>query len=197
MKKIKSLLSALLAVLIAFGAVTVAFATSGNIDPAIIADTSRIAVEAEREGIVLLKNEGDILPLAGKKLNVFGVGSSFPYIGGTGSGCTTSDNPVYLYDALDAAGVEYNKDLRELYEANGGSSDLPYVDHTIINNLVNLVLLKNSIDEMSPRKLTSKVMKQAAEYSDCAMIVIGRTGTEGGDIGVDTLRLSKNEKGMV
>ncbi len=197
MKKTKSLLSVLLAVLIAFGAAAAAFATSGNIDPAIIADTSRIAVEAEREGIVLLKNEGNVLPLAGKKLNIFGVGSAFPYIGGTGSGCTTSDNPVYLYDALDAAGVEYNKDLRELYEANGGSSDLPYVDHTIINNLVNLALLKNSIDEMSPRKLTSKVMKKAAEYSDCAMIVIGRTGTEGGDIGVDTLRLSKNEKGMV
>ena len=198
MKKFfKSAAAILMAAVMLCGTVSIiANATSGNIDPAIIADTSRVAVDIEREGIVLLKNEDGTLPLKGKKLNIFGVGSAFPYIGGTGSGCTTSDNPVYLYDALDKAGVEYNKELRELYEANGGKSDLPYVDHTIINNLVNLVLLKNTIDEMNPRKLTDKIMKNAKAYSDTAVIVIGRTGTEGGDMGEDTLALSDNEKAM-
>ena len=172
------------------------YATSGNIDPDIIAETSKVAVNIENEAVVLLKNEDNLLPLK-SKLNIFGVGSAFPYIGGTGSGCTTSDDPVYLYDALDAAGVEYNKELRELYEANGGKSDLPYVDHTIINNLVNLVLLQNTIDEMNPRKLTDKIMNNAKAYSDTAMIVIGRTGTEDGDLDKDTLRLSDNEKALV
>lgn len=199
MKKFfKSALAVIMALAMLCGALAVsAYATSGNIDPAIIAKTSRVAVDIEREGIVLLKNDGKALPLKNEKLNIFGVGSAFPYIGGTGSGCTTSDNPVYFYDALDAAGVEYNKELRKLYEANGGSSDLPYVDHTIINNLINLALLKNTIDEMDPRKLTAKIMKNAVNYSDTALIVIGRTGTEGGDMGADTLILSKNERAMV
>lgn len=172
-------------------------AASGKIDPAIIAETSKTAIKIAEEGSVLLKNEDNVLPLEGKKLNIFGVGSAFPYIGGTGSGCTTSDNPVYLYDALDNAGVEYNTELRKLYEANGGSSDLPYIDHTIINNLINLTMLKNTIDEMDPKKLTDSVMDNAKAFSDTAMVVIGRTGTENSDIDADTLRLSANEKAMI
>lgn len=199
MKKTMKKAVALLLTLILFcGAIGIsAYATSGNIDMNIIAETSKVAVNIEREGVVLLKNEDNALPLNNAKLNIFGVGSAFPYIGGTGSGCTTSDNPVYLYDALDKAGVEYNKELRKLYEANGGKSDLPYVDHTIINNLLNLALLQNAIDEMDPKKLTQKVMDNAKAYSDTALIVIGRTGTENSDISMDTLRLSKNEKAMV
>lgn len=191
-------LAMVLTLVMVFGAAGISvYATSGNIDMNIIAETSKVAVNIENEGIVLLKNEDNVLPLDNAKLNIFGVGSAFPYIGGTGSGCTTSDNPVYLYDALDAAGVQYNKELRELYEANGGKSDLPYVDHTIINNLFNLALLQNAIDEMSPKKLTDKIMSNAKAYSDTALIVIGRTGTENSDIDMDTLRLSANEKGMV
>ncbi len=197
-KTLKSIAAILMAAVVFCGSLgIIASAVSGNIDPAIIAETSRVAVNIEREGIVLLKNDGGVLPAKGKKLNIFGVCSSFPYIGGTGSGCTTSDNPVYLYDTLDRAGVEYNKELRKLYEANGGKSDLPYVDHTIINNLVNLALLKNTIDEMNPKKLTDKIMKNAKAFSDTAVILIGRTGTEGGDMGKDTLTLSDNEKAMV
>lgn len=196
-KAITKTLAVILALCLLCSAICLSsYATSGNIDPDIIAETSKVAVNIENEAVVLLKNEDNLLPLK-SKLNIFGVGSAFPYIGGTGSGCTTSDDPVYLYDALDAAGVEYNKELRELYEANGGKSDLPYVDHTIINNLVNLTLLQNTIDEMNPRKLTDKIMNNAKAYSDTAMIVIGRTGTEDGDLDKDTLRLSDNEKALV
>ncbi len=197
-KTMKKAIALLLTLILFCGAIGIsAYATSGNIDMNIIAETSKVAVNIEREGVVLLKNEDNALPLNNAKLNIFGVGSAFPYIGGTGSGCTTSDNPVYLYDALDKAGVQYNKELRKLYEANGGKSDLPYVDHTIINNLLNLALLQNAIDEMDPKKLTQKVMDNAKAYSDTALIVIGRTGTENSDISMDTLRLSKNEKAMV
>ncbi|MBR4766771.1 MAG: glycoside hydrolase family 3 protein, partial [Clostridia bacterium] len=197
-KKFIKTFSAILALIVSLSAASLfSSAASGNINPDIIAKTSRVAVEIEEEGVVLLKNEDNLLPIGDNGLNIFGVGSAFPFIGGTGSGCTTSDNPVYLYDALDMAGVRYNKELRKLYEANGGSSDLPYVNHTIINNLVNLVLLKNTIDEMSPLKLTDKIMSDAASFSDTALIVIGRTGTEGGDIDTDILKLSKNELAMV
>ena len=197
-KKLIRAVAVILSVIMISGSfLTVSFATSGNISGEIIAKTSKIAERIEAEGIVLLKNDNNFLPLKGKKLNIFGVCSAFPYIGGTGSGCTTSDNPVYFYDALDEAGVEYNTELRKLYEANGGSSDLPYVDHTIVNNLINITLLKNTPDEMDPRKLTSKIMKNALAYSDTALIVIGRTGTEGGDLSREMLRLDSKEQAMV
>ena len=196
--KLIKLISAVCVFILIFSSVSmISGAVSGNISRDIIEKTSKVAVKIEEEGIVLLKNEDDLLPLNGRKLNIFGVGSAFPFIGGTGSGCTTSDDPVYLYDALDKAGVQYNKDLRKLYESNGGKSDLPYVDHTIINNLINLVLLKNTVDEMDPRKLTDKVISDAVSFSDTAMIVIGRTGTEGGDISESTLRLNDKETAMV
>ena len=94
MKKLTAVITACAVVFSVSG--LFAFATSGRIDPAIIAETSRVAVDIEREGIVLLKNDDSVLPLNNKKINIFGVGSAFPYIGGTGSGLTTSDNPVYL-----------------------------------------------------------------------------------------------------
>ena len=50
---------------------------------------------------------------------------------------------------------------------------------------------------MSPLKLTDKIMSDAASFSDTALIVIGRTGTEGGDIDTDILKLSRNELAMV
>ena len=119
--KMKKLLAVLLVAIMVFSTLPQAFAVSGNIDPEIIKETSKTAVEIESEGIVLLKNEGNMLPLDGKKLNVFGAGSVCPFIGSSSSGGVVSEDPVTFYDALDEAGIEYNKDLRKLYEKYCGS----------------------------------------------------------------------------
>lgn len=172
-------------------------ATSGNIDPDIIAETSQTAVELESEGIVLLKNEDNVLPLEGKKINIFGAGSVCPFLGGAGSGAITTDDPVTFYEALDAEGIEYNTELRKLYEKNCGSNEMPKTDNTVINNLLQLVLAKNSLEEMATRKLTDSVMARAAEFSDTALIMISRTSAENKDLTADVLRLSKTEKELV
>ncbi|MCR5523983.1 MAG: glycoside hydrolase family 3 C-terminal domain-containing protein, partial [Clostridia bacterium] len=197
-KRISILVSLILAASLLFsaGGIT-AFSTSGKISRDIIAVTGGIAERIESEGAVLLKNEDGFLPIKGTKINVFGVCSAFPYIGGTGSGCTTSDDPVWFYDALDEKGIEYNSELRGLYEKNGGRSDLPYVDHTIVNNLINIALLRNAPDEMNPSKLTQKIIDNAVSFSDTAVIIIGRTGTEGGDLKKEMLRPDDKEKAMI
>ena len=82
-----------------------ATAVSGNIPDDVVAISSQVAVEIEQEGIVLLKNVDDTLPLAGKKVNVFGAASVVPLLGGAGSGAITTHNPVYFYEALDEAGM--------------------------------------------------------------------------------------------
>ena len=68
-------------VLLAVSLAPCATASSGDIDPAIIAETKQIAIDIEGEGIVLLKNEDNVLPLEGKKLNIFGAGSVCPFFG--------------------------------------------------------------------------------------------------------------------
>lgn len=197
-KRLFKLLSlAMVAVILLSVALPTVSATSGNIDPDIIAETSQTAVELESEGIVLLKNEDNVLPLEGKKINIFGAGSVCPFLGGAGSGAITTDDPVTFYEALDAEGIEYNTELRKLYEKNCGSNEMPKTDNTVINNLLQLVLAKNSLEEMATRKLTDSVMARAAEFSDTALIMISRTSAENKDLTADVLRLSKTEKELV
>ena len=197
-KRLFKLLSLVMAAVILLSvALPTVSATSGNIDPDIIAETSQTAVELESEGIVLLKNEDNVLPLEGKKINIFGAGSVCPFLGGAGSGAITTDDPITFYEALDAEGIEYNTELRKLYEKNCGSNEMPKTDNTVINNLLQLVLAKNSLEEMATRKLTDSVMARAAEFSDTALIMISRTSAENKDLTADVLRLSKTEKELV
>ena len=103
MKKILSIF--LIIVLLVSAAGVSALALSGRIDEKVVENSKKAAVDAETEGIVLLKND-DFLPLDGRKLNIFGTGSVYPFMGGAGSGAITSDDPVTFYDALDEEGIE-------------------------------------------------------------------------------------------
>ncbi len=196
-KRMMKLTSVLLVFAMLLSVSPIAFALSGDVDPSIIAETSQTAIEIESEGIVLLKNEENLLPLNGKKLNVFGAGSVCPFYGGSGSGSVISENPTSFYDALDAEGIEYNKELRELYEKVCGSNETIKTDNTVINNLLALILAKSSLKEMPGYLLTDKLMNSAKEYSDTALIVISRTSAEGTDLTSEILRLNDEEKTLV
>ena len=196
--KVKRIISVFLAALLISGIMTVMpSALSGTVSPDIIKISKQVAVDTEAEGIVLLKNEDNCLPLNGKKLNIFGMGSVYPFMGGAGSGAITSDDPVTFYEALDEAGIEYNQELKKLYEKNIGFNEMPKTDNTVLNNLLQLALSIDSLDEMPVKKLTDKIMNNALEFSDTALIVISRTSAEDSDLSVETLRLSKDEKDLV
>jgi len=83
------------------------------------ADTARRAAE---EGIVLLKNEGGILPLKkGSRLALFGAGASHTAKGGTGSGDVNERHSVSVLEGLKAAGFditteEWIREYEQLYE---------------------------------------------------------------------------------
>ncbi len=196
-KKIKKLIALLLTVIMAFSALPQAFAVSGKIDRDIIAETSKTAVEIQSEGIVLLKNEENLLPLNGKKINVFGAGSVCPFIGSSSSGGVVSEDPVTFYDALDEEGIEYNKDLRKLYEKYCGSNALPQTKNTVINNGLAILLAKDSLEEMPQSKLNDKVMTQAKEFSDTALLMISRIGAEETDLDPEVLHLTDDEIALV
>ncbi|MBR0113212.1 MAG: glycoside hydrolase family 3 protein [Clostridia bacterium] len=198
MKKTKKAAALILAAVMLVSLAFPAFARSGKLDEKIASYTRKIAVDIESEGVVLLKNEDNVLPLKGKSVNVFGAGSVVPFYGGAGSGAVTTQDPVDLYEALDTAGIRYNEKLKSLYEKHCKSpTAAASTDNTVINNLLQLALADSSLDEMPVRYLKASVMKQAKEFSDTAIIVISRTSAEGSDLSADTLRLSSEEKALV
>ena len=196
-KRLLKTISVLMVIAILFTCTINVFAYSGRIDPDIIAETSKTALKIEGEGIVLLKNEENILPLDDKKLNVFGVGSVCPFFGGAGSGCITSENPVSFYDALDEKGIEYNAELRKLYEKECGTEAIPTTSHPVVNNALGLILTKSQLPEMPVSLLTDEIMANAKSYSDTALVMISRTSEEGADLTEDVLRISDEERALV
>lgn len=198
MKRQKKITSVILILTILMSCLAIpSLAVSGNIPDDVVAMSSQVAVEIEQEGIVLLKNEDNSLPLAGKKVNVFGAASIVPFLGGAGSGAITTHDPVDFYEALDEAGIAYNTELMELYEKYCSSDEILKTGSTVFNNLVQLVFAKSSLNEMNPEKLTDDIMTRAKAFSDTAIIVIGRTSAENSDLSPETLSLSEAERAMV
>ena len=116
MKKMKKSIAVFMSIVLMLSCFSIAsFAVSGNVPADIIEMSSKVAVELEQEGIVLLKNEDNVLPLGDKKVNIFGAGSVVPFLGGAGSGAITTDDPVTFYEALDENNINYNPELRKLY----------------------------------------------------------------------------------
>ena len=173
-----------------------AAARSGSLDETIAAETRALAVEIEAEGVVLLKNEDNALPLRNKRVNVFGAGSVQPFYGGAGSGAVMTEDPVSFYEALDTAGIAYNPTLKKLYETFVRSFTVT-TDNTVINNLLQLALAKSALEEMPPEYITDKILAEAQAYSDTALVVISRTSAEGRDLSADTLRLSEKETKLI
>ena len=151
---------------LATGAGTIAEETS--------AAATELCEDIADEGIVLLENKNNTLPLAeGTKLNVFGWSSTNPVYGGTGSGSLSDSYPtVSLLEGLENAGFEVNQELVDFYTEY--RADRPMVgmwgqDWTIP---------EPTVDECE----AAGVFESAKEYSDKAVVVIARSGGEGADL---------------
>ena len=78
-----------------------------------------LARQAAAEGIVLMKNDGGILPLTWcSEVALYGAGVSKTVKGGTGSGDVNERHSVTIYEGMKAAGFQItNEDWIERYEA--------------------------------------------------------------------------------
>lgn len=192
---IMSVVSVILAFTIIFSSSAVAFA-SDLISEETTQKAIDIAYQIESEGIVLLKNDDSVLPLKNKKVNVFGAAScSIAFAGAAGSGAVRSSDSIGFYDALSNAGIEYNKDIYDTYAGYTGTKfDLGFLSY-IITVLKQFFGGRQS--EMPISKISDNKMKNAADFSQTAIIVIGRVGTEMKDLSVEQLNLTSDEKQMI
>ena len=70
----------------------------------------QIAKEAAIEGMVLLKNEDNVLPLKNRKISLYGNGAKMTIKGGTGSGDVRERYSVNIYDGLKNNGFDILSD---------------------------------------------------------------------------------------
>lgn len=156
--------------------------------------------EIAAEGIVMLKNENNALPLKDtERLNVFGWGATDGgfVISGSGSGSgterTTSEKKLFL-KGLTEAGFNYNEELISIYEK--------YKDQREGTSLGSSSETFFRLYEPGLSYYSSSVMQYAKDFSGVALIVLSRLGGENKDLprvqykrnGVNTANVTDNKR---
>lgn len=145
---------------------------------------------AGSEGIVLLKNDGQTLPLKiGTKISVFGRIGSHYIKSGTGSGGLVNVNYVVsIPEGLASANLKLNEKLQETYrlweeehpfDVGGGWANEPWAQVEM--------------------PLSKQIVQGAACISDVAIVIIGRTAGEDKDNSCveESYLLSQTEREML
>lgn len=159
---------------------------------------NKVSREIAAEGIVLMKNEVNNLPLKDARVNVFGTAAfNFRY-GGGGSGGIDTSAAVNLFDGLKQADVSYNQELRQFYEA------LPEVkkaqatqNDSGMMQVVKSMISEHDEDEPAIAYLKEQVIKQAQDYSANAVILLASSGVESSDMRQEQLQLTKNKRALI
>jgi beta-glucosidase len=155
---------------------------------------AEITRNSAAEGMVLLKNENEALPLktGQKNIALFGV-TSYDFIaGGNGSGYVNKAYVIDLLQGLTNAGFGVNEQLKNLYKN--------YMDYQKSLNSFDkkdfwAFLNKSMVPEMVVDK---KVIEAMAQSADMAVVTIGRNSGEGSDRKIDNdFNLSDNERSMI
>lgn len=145
------------------------YAYSSKPDLKAHADITR---KAATDGMVLLKNDQQTLPIAGsvKDVATFGI-TSFNFIaGGTGSGDVNKAYTVSLKEGLTNAGYILDKELESIYS--------PYLQSEISRikeEKKDNPFMPIAYNEM---ELEKAVIKKKAQSADIAIITIGRSSGE-------------------
>ena len=168
--------------------------SSVKVDDMAVDDTTaaskEITTRIEEEGIVLLENKDNTLPLnveKNAKVNVFGQSSTAIVYGGAGSGASDETDNVTLQEGLKQAGFDVNEDLTKFYE-----------EHKTKKKGQNVFNLKGgdyNINEPATSEYSDKLISDAKKFSDTAIVVFSRNGGEGGDLPMDMASYTGGDAG--
>ena len=132
------------------------------------------ARNAAADGIVLLKNEKNALPIhMDKEIALFGLSSYRCFRLGWGSGDMMAQNISQINEGFKDAGFKLNQDIEDLY--------LNYV-----KDLPDQRLMNRDWDKWTYRqdevKIDPTVIEAASKKSDVAVITLGRNSGEAFDL---------------
>lgn len=147
-----------------------------------------LAREIAREGIVLLKNDGNMLPFAEEKVAVFGRTQVDTIKCGTGSAFCESEYCISVLEGMENAGINVDKELAARYRA------------WCAENLIAAYGVWGSGSHLNPEMpISDEEIAEAAKRTDKAVLVIGRTAGENDDtVAVEgDFMLSPDEKALL
>ncbi|WP_340113248.1 glycoside hydrolase family 3 C-terminal domain-containing protein [Maribellus mangrovi] len=133
--------------------------------------------QSATEGMVLLKNNNETLPMGDQVSNIalFGV-TSYDFIaGGTGSGDVNKAYVIDLMQGLGNVGYKVQEDLKDLYEKYKAYERAKEDSESTGRNWFRG---RSVLEEMPVAKL---FVEKQAENADIAVVTIGRNSGEGGD----------------
>jgi len=168
------------------------------------------------EGFVLMQNKDNFLPISTsednkKKINVFGTRSIVTLFNSGGSTATDVTSAVKIEEALQGpdGNLELNQDLLNLHynfykkgniSIKETSAPKNKSDSEILGEASNLILPevpKKAYEDTSLYNDEKTIIEHAQEFSDTAMIVLGRGGGEMVNLSAFELQLSEEESAMV
>ena len=155
---------------------------------------AKLTREAAPEGMVLLKNENQTLPLeSGKKTALFGITSYNLYGGGTGSGDVNKPYVIDLVKGLENAGFVINDTLRGVYQK--------YKEFALLEAEAEMGYLSTNSFFPRPRVKEPQLGKNTymftAQNNDLAIVTVGRSSGEFGDRTFEDFDINEDEEAML
>ncbi|WP_462267082.1 glycoside hydrolase family 3 C-terminal domain-containing protein [Mucilaginibacter sp.] len=155
---------------------------------------AQVARTAATEGMVLLKNEDQALPVKQQVRNValFGINGYDLIAGGTGSGDVNKAYKISLAQGLTNAGYTVDNEVRQTYTAYMADYSGKHPKKDFFKEFMNPT-------PPAPEYTLDKALAvQKASATDMAIIAIGRNAGEGRDRKVeDDYELTNTEKDMI
>lgn len=153
-----------------------------------LAEANKLNEEIVGEGVVLLKNNDNALPIAGSRnVSVFGKNSVNLVYGGSGSGEKSGVLETNLYISLENAGFTTNPVLKSFYEDDSKSGN-----GRPANPPIGAQLTGFATGETPVSSYTQTVKDSYDDYDDAAIVVFSRIGGEGYDL-PRTMQVSFND----
>lgn len=122
------------------------------------------------KGMVLLTNNGNLLPLATKqKVALFGVASYDALVGGSGSGYVNRAYKVSLNEGLTQAGVKIDNEIAKAYVEHVKADKAKHKENFWV------------VPVVPETTITEAEAQAAAKRNDLAILTICRMAGEGGD----------------
>jgi len=155
-------------------------------------DNAHMARKAGAEGMVLLKNENDALPINDKNQNIalFGNGSYVTNVGGSGSGFVMRAAPtVNIIDGLVDGGYTIEENLKQVYT--------DYIKkNTPKQNMMQAI--RGRIKRAVEMTINQELAETIANKADIAIITIRRNSGESVDRELDDdFNMSETEKSNI
>lgn len=150
--------------------------------------------QSATEGMVLLKNDNEALPLAGDVERIALLGcTSYDFIaGGTGSGNVNRAYTVSLLDGLRQAGYKLDEALKSEYEAHIAAENLRNRPDT-----TNPFAMFMPLPRPAEMTVTAARLQSLAADNDVALVTLGRTSGEFLDRKKSDFYLTREEKALL